>query len=103
MITANELIQVFSRNARLLCKRKGIKIGELEKSIGASQGYLARMELNGGSPNLYKMYMTSKALGVSIDDLLDWDLPAKLKVSELREELKSLVMTMKGENYGNDD
>lgn len=59
-------------NIYTISKNMGIKIGELEESVGLSKGYLARLKRDGESfPAVDKLYAISKRLNVSMDSLMD--------------------------------
>lgn len=90
MKTSKDLLKIFSRNARYLCKQKGIFIGDLEAEIGVSKGYISRLEKSEKAISLANLYETARILETSIDDLLREDLAIKRRIQELEEELNLL-------------
>ncbi len=66
-----EYTKMALRNAFILCKIKGIKIGEMEKSVGISQGYLSRLKNRTKAISFDTMVKISKHLDVSLDSLLE--------------------------------
>ena len=80
----------FFRNLRIVCKNKGIQIGELETIVGVSIGYISRMEKNGKSISLRNAYSLANIVGVTLDDLLRKDMFKEMRIKELEEELKKL-------------
>lgn len=90
MTTSKELLKRFSVNARYLCKQKNINIGELEKQIGVSKGYLSRLSSSEKAISLGNLYKTAQILETTIDDLLSEDMMIKYRIQELEEELNLL-------------
>ena len=68
--------KVLLKNISYLIKKKGIKIGELEKSIGVSAGYISRINKknDGVSTNVDIIYKIAHELGVTMDVLVSVDL-----------------------------
>lgn len=61
-------------NITLLIKNQGIKVGEFEKSVGVSTGYISRTSKEDGpSPGMEFIVGAAEALKVSIDSLLRVD------------------------------
>lgn len=75
---------VWLENVTNLTEEQNVKTGEFEKSIGVSQGYLsrARNKMDNGESIVYPpvpvLRKIAKALGISIDMLLDYELPTNL-------------------------
>ncbi len=90
MTTSKDLLKRFSVNARYLCKQKGMNIGELEKQVGVSKGYLSRLSSSEKAISLVNLYKTAQILGTPIDDLLSEDMMIKHRIQELEEELNLL-------------
>lgn len=61
-------------NIAALVKRRGIKMGEFESSIGVSAGYVSRLKNNNSSPTVDFVIKISDYLEVSIDALLNYDM-----------------------------
>ena len=89
-MTTNDLMKIFSRNVRFICKQRGLNIGNFEKQIGVSAGYLSRLEKNASKIALLNIYNASKILAVTIDDLLNKDMAIEQRIAELKEELEML-------------
>lgn len=87
---ANDLMKMFSRNVRFICKQRGLNISYLEKQIGVATGYFSRLEKNGLKISLLNAYNASEILGVTIDDLLNKDISIEQRIAELKEELETL-------------
>ncbi len=73
-------------NIFILCKIKEIKIGEIEKSVGISPGYLSRMKKHTNAISFDTMVKISKYLDVSLDSLLE-DEFSKRKITLSVEDL----------------
>lgn len=74
-------------NIKMFARREKIPIGKLEEEFGASVGYLSRTQKNNANINSYFMYVATKLLNISMEDLLieyDWEL------MELQEKAKEL-------------
>lgn len=74
-------------NIKMFAKKEKIPIGKLEEEIGVSAGYLSRTQKNNTSINSYFMYVITKLLNISMEDLLieyDW------KLIELQDKAKEL-------------
>lgn len=66
---------LLSKNILYILKERGIKIGDFEKSMGVSLGYLSRIAKDeAASPNLNFLIKTANSLGISIETLLGSDL-----------------------------
>lgn len=76
-MTLNELVAF---NVRYVAKRKGLKIGEIEKEVGVRIGYFSRKSQTDTSTSLEVIYKTAKILDVSIDELC-----TDLRLKELNE------------------
>ena len=57
-------------NVTELCRSREIKIGALEKAIGVSLGYFARIKRDGGEFGLTKVVKTCEYLNVSLEDMI---------------------------------
>ena len=69
-------LSVFCKNLRFFANKKGVKLGELEKSSGTSVGYISRLskdETMGVSPVVGLAITASKEFNVTIDALLFLD------------------------------
>ena len=62
------MIEALSDNIQALIKIRGIQVGKLEKQLGVSAGYFARVR-RGMSISSEVLYKLSKAVDVSMDDL----------------------------------
>lgn len=74
-------------NIKMFARKEKIPIGKLEEEFGASVGYLSRTQKNNANINSYFMYVATKLLNISMEDLLveyDWEL------MELQEKAKEL-------------
>ena len=74
---------IFSNNFDLLLEtHKEIKIGDLEKEIGVSKGYFARMKSDASAnPGIDVVLQVANRFGVSIDSLIGVDM-SKMNVTE---------------------
>ena len=80
----------FFSNIKCVCKEKGIKIGELERSVNISKGYLSRMRKEGKGITLANAYFLAKQIDIPLDDLLNKDISKERRIKELEEELAML-------------
>ena len=68
--------QILRANIKFLLKEKNIPIGELEKCIGVSQGYLSKFFKHGSQEmRLSTAIKIAEFFEVAINDLLDMSLP----------------------------
>ena len=58
-------------NIKAFCTMRGIKLGELEQSIGLSKGYLSRIKVDGRGVPFFRIIMIADELGVSLERLVD--------------------------------
>lgn len=69
-------LSIFCKNLRFFANKKGLKLGELEKSSGTSIGYISRLskdEKMGISPVVGLAITAAKEFNVTIDSLLFLD------------------------------
>ena len=68
----------FVNNVQKLAKDKGLKIGDIEKTLSLSQGYLSRINKSSSRvmPNIDMIARIAQMLGTTIDALLFVDLTA---------------------------
>lgn len=79
----------FVINACYLLKQKGIKIGQFEKEIGISSGYISRCKSDNKKISLDLAIKISNTLGITIDEIIAIDYK-KLRIAELEAELREL-------------
>ena len=82
-----ELIERFHRNVKSLCLLKNIQIGELEKQVGCSVGYLSKKKAGIG---LYLAFKIATVLESDLKELLEEDVWTSARIKELEAELKRL-------------
>lgn len=85
----------FYRNTRFLCRKRGVRMSELESLGGVSAGYIGRAAKR-GSIRLDIAYKTALRLGVSLDDMLSRDYKLEAKRRGLEAELKKINRMMEG-------
>lgn len=90
----NEINIQFHENLKWYCKNKGIKIGEIEESIGVSRGYISRLQ-GKKTISVGKAYLIAKIFGVSLDDMLSKSLWREEKERELLEQIRALEEEVK--------
>ena len=84
--------EILYKNIKYLCKKQGIALGQLEKVIGVSLGYFARV----GKPNsvkeigLFKVLKVCEVLQVDINDLLSREMYREAEIETIKEEMVSL-------------
>lgn len=86
----------FNENVRLICKHKGIKLGECERFIGKAAGYFSR------NPNI--TLRDAKALSVflneSLEDLMTRDYAKEFRkqaIIQRREQIKKDIARLNKE------
>lgn len=80
--------KTFAKNVKAYTKAKKISIGEIERQIGISRGYVSRIA-NGKPGILFDVAcQISQALGVSLEFLLDENLLFNLKAEKVRTEIR---------------
>ena len=80
---------LFTRNVRFIAKEKGIRIGDLERSVGLRPGYLSRWEdKKDSAPRLDVACRLADAIGESLSDLVQNDYKEYVRVNELQSELR---------------
>ena len=77
------------RNVLYYADERGLKIGEIERSIGRRAGYIARW-VRTDSISIEDVYKISNILGVTIDTLINEDIDSKIKLLEI-EKLKQTI------------
>jgi transcriptional regulator with XRE-family HTH domain len=70
---SNQILYRFGIQLRLLRLQHGISQEKLAEMSGLHRTYIGDLERGKRNPSLTTMYQLSKALGVSIDMLLDFD------------------------------
>lgn len=83
----------FIGNVKLIAKVKGIKIGNIEKHIGVSNGYLSRVENGSGEITLKNAVMIAGYIDTDLKELLETDCETKIidmKIAELEREIALL-------------
>ncbi len=84
-------------NAKLYCKAMHRNIGDLERDIGVSIGYLSRIKGKAMLP-IDKGYAIANWLGVAMDDLVTGKLIKRQRIAELEEELAILKKEVEDES-----
>lgn len=59
------------KNIKFLRKRAGLTLEELAKHIGTSKSYIWEIENDKLKPSVFKAYKLARALGVSVEDLVE--------------------------------
>ena len=81
-----------ARNARFICRYQGKNVGEMEKAVCVSAGYLSR--IRGRSKlSIDTACSIAEYLGTSLDELISVNIPALAKqarIAELKAELAEL-------------
>jgi len=84
----------FHENLKWYCKNKGIKIGDLEESIGVSKGYLSRL-MGKKAISVGKAYQIAQVFGVSLDEMLSKSIWREEKERELFKKIRELEEEVK--------
>lgn len=79
--------EIAYRNIKHLCKKQGVKIGQLEIAIGKSAGYLSRSYC---CMSLDDAVIIANFLDVTLDDLVDSKLSRKEEIAVRRAEIEAL-------------
>lgn len=72
-----------------LRKKKGLSQEELSEKVGVTRQTISNWELNETGPNPEQLKLLSKALGVSVDELIDNDIKNALIDKTIRTEANS--------------
>lgn len=100
---------IFFKNISFLLKQNNLNIGDFEKSVGFSSGYISRAKKQ-NSTSINFIVKASKIFGISIDELLTVDLKHKqiennwAKIfgddlcTEEQEKFKKLLLELDSEN-----
>ena len=84
----------FIHNIYILCKSRGIKLGDLEINIGRSPGYFSRMiKKNVNSISLIEAVKVSDCLGVNLADMVFKkfdDITILLEIENKSKEVKKI-------------
>jgi transcriptional regulator with XRE-family HTH domain len=67
-------ILLLQRNIRYLCKKRGIHLGEFEKTLGLSKGYFSRIGKTRDDLPVTLVSQVAQSFGVQLDDLVYRDL-----------------------------
>lgn len=81
-------------NVKMLAKKEGMNLGEVEKQIGISQGYLSRLKCVSAEV----VVKLSKLFEVPIEDLMTKDMGSSIQKEELTRRLDMAVSTVCGED-----
>lgn len=81
---------LFYENVKWLCKMNGIQVGQLEKEIGVSAGYISRTAGKNKDIGLFKAYKIASIFGVTLDDLSKKNLFKQQRIKELEEAIRFL-------------
>lgn len=83
--------ELFVLNTKYLCRKRKIKLKDLEERIGVSQGYL-NQTLNSGSVSLRfeTVLKIIDELDVSVDEMLSEDFEKQERIRQLERELRIL-------------
>ena len=82
------MVNKFISNVKALCSLGGIKVGEFEKELGLSKGYLARVSRGSGELSLKTALVIADKLGKSMDDLLTSDYGSEVTKRDLDEKIR---------------
>lgn len=82
----DEMIVRFLNNTQHLAL-KDYGIGNLERDIGRSTGYLSRCRANNSDIKLKEALIISEVLGVPIQDMICKDMVKEERIHEIRKEL----------------
>lgn len=80
----------FYNNVKFISKDKGIPIGELEKKVNVSPGYLSRMCSESKELSVFKAYRIAQILEWNLMDLLETEVWKEFRIKELKKELAEL-------------
>ena len=80
----------FYNNVKYICKSKGMQIGDLEKKVGISPGYLSRLCSESKELSVFKAYKIATILEWDLMDLLETEVWKEYRTNELKEELAKL-------------
>lgn len=87
-----KLNQNLLENLHFLCSRFQIKLGDIERMIGVSPGYVSRLsKSNHKSLPYHQLRRISQRLGVSVEDLMERDIGKEEKIKHLSKELEELT------------
>jgi transcriptional regulator with XRE-family HTH domain len=82
------------RNVLYYAELRGLKIGEIERSIGRRAGYIARWPRT-ESISIEDVYEIANILDVTIDTLINEDVELKVKLEEIA-KLKEKIEDLEG-------
>ena len=77
-------------NIKAFCTMRGIKLGELEQSIGLSKGYLSRIKVDGRGISFFRIIMIADELGVSLERLVDPYVVNNMEIERIGRQIESL-------------
>lgn len=81
--------EIVIKNIILFARKNGIKIGELEKRIGVSTGYLSRCK-HSKSISIGHVLKAAETLGCPIARLFDETIAAREELKYLDEQIENL-------------
>ena len=62
---------VFVSNVQAIKNARGLKLGNIERAVGVSPGYLARLKSMGNSPSAELFVSVCEYLGVTAEEMID--------------------------------
>ena len=72
-MTDREITQKICRNVKYLCLMRGLKLGEIEKAIGVSVGYISRTHKEASDFSVCKAHKLAEYFGLAVDHLIELD------------------------------
>lgn len=81
---------VFVNNIYAIRTEKHLKMSEIEKAVGVSVGYFARLKNEGKTPTATTFFAVCNFLGVTGEEILDSLYVAKQKAKKIDEQIAIL-------------
>lgn len=83
-MTDKEMTQKICRNVKYLCLIHGEKLGDVEKAIGVSVGYISRTNKAASDFPICKAYRIAQYFFIPIDNLINFDFCREYHEQELK-------------------
>ena len=83
-MTDKEMTQKICRNVKYLCLIENVKIGDVEKAIGVSPGYISRTHKGASDFSICKAYKIAQFFVIPIDNLINFDFCREYHEQELK-------------------
>ena len=88
----SEISRQLYQNVKFLARANGLRMKEVEQSIGLSSGYFSRCSQSRNSPHIDTVCALSKLFSVPIEDLISDSYEKRIQAKKAKTALSDAVM-----------